>query len=489
MLTTMPQVSRVLDPEPVTTLADHLAAGGGDGLAAATRLGAEGTIEVIEAAGLRGRGGAGFPTGRKWRTVAGFAAPNRPATVVVNGAEGEPGSFKDRELLVRNPYRVLEGALIAAGAVGADEIIVAVKESFTDQIAALRRAIAELTEAGWLDEVAIDVVAGPSEYLFGEETALLEVVDGRPPFPRVAPPYRHGSDEDGEGRISAAHIAMAGDGGASPTLANNVETMANVAMILANGAAWFRELGTAQSPGTIVCTITGSTQRDGVGEVPMGTTLREVITELGGGPEPGVHILAVLGGVSNTFIPDAKLDTPLTYEDMRAAGSGLGAGGFIVYDERDDLVAVAQGVAHFLSVESCGQCTPCKQDGLAIARVLKKFCDSNATDADIDELASRIDTVADEARCNLATQQQLVAGSLLALFPGYLARHLETSSERVAPVTPVLIAPLRVVRGQESELDESYRTKQPDWSHDRVDSGAAPAERFADFPEVGADLE
>ena len=188
----------------------------------------------------------------------------------------------------------------------------------------------------------------------------------------------------------------------------------------------------------------------------MGTTLRELITELGGGPEPGVHILAVLPGVSNTFIPDAKLNTPLTYEAMRAAGSGLGAGGFIVFDERDDLVAVAQGVARFLAVESCGQCTPCKQDGLAIADLLFKFCESNATEADADELASRIDTVADEARCNLAAQQQLVAGSLLALFPGYLARHLETSPERAPAVTPVLIAPLRVVRGEESEIETSY---------------------------------
>jgi NADH-quinone oxidoreductase subunit F len=481
----MPLVSRVLDPEPVTTFADHVGAGGGSGLTAARKLGPEATIELLEAAGLRGRGGAGFPTGTKWRTVAGYTSPTLPATVVVNGAEGEPGCFKDRELMVRNPYRILEGALIAAETVGADEIIVAVKATFTEQIAALRRAIAELTEAGWVTDISIDILAGPNEYLFGEETGLLEVVDGRPPFPRVAPPYRHGAEEIGEGGISAAHVAMAGEAGAPPTLANNVETMANVALILANGAEWFREYGTADSPGTLVCTITGSTQRSGIGEVPMGTPLREVITELGGGPEPGVHVLAVLPGVSNTFIPDAKLNTPLTYEAMRAAGSGLGAGGFIVFDERDDLVAVAQGAARFLAVESCGQCTPCKQDGLAIANLLFKFCESNATEADVDELAARIDTVADEARCSLATQQQLVAGSLLALFPGYLARHLETSSERAPAVTPVVIAPLRVVRGEESEVETSYATKQPDWTHDPVDSGASPAERLADFPEVG----
>jgi hypothetical protein len=198
----------------------------------------------------------------------------------------------------------------------------------------------------------------------------------------------------------------------------------------------------------------------------------------------------VLSGVSNAFIPPSKLDTALTYEEMRAAGSGLGCAGFIVFDDSVDLVAVAQGAAHFLSVESCGQCTPCKQDGLAIARVLERFCDSNATDADIDELSSRIDTVGDEARCSLAAQQALVAGSLLALFPEALARHLENAPDRAEGVTPVLIAPLTVVRaGGESEIDESYATKQPDWTHDRVDSGASPAERLADFPEVGADLE
>ena len=176
----------------------------------ATKLGPAATIEELEASGLRGRGGAGFPTGTKWRTVAANASPTLAATVVVNGAEGEPGSFKDRELLARNPYRVLEGALIAADTVGADRVIVAVKSTFAAEIARLRQAIAELAAAGWADGVAIDVVAGPDEYLFGEETALLEVVDGRPPFPRVAPPFRHGADEFGDGDGSAADVEMAG---------------------------------------------------------------------------------------------------------------------------------------------------------------------------------------------------------------------------------------------------------------------------------------
>jgi len=455
-------VSRVLDPRPVESLDDYVGAGGGAGLDAALKLGPVGTIDELDASGLRGRGGAGFPTGAKWRTVADLAA-----TVIVNGAEGEPGSFKDRTLLVRNPYRVLEGALIAARTVGADRVVIAVKRSFAEQIARLRPAIDALRERGWADGIELEIVAGPSEYLFGEETALLEVTEGRPPFPRVTPPYVRGVDDDSVDTTSPP-----------PTLANNVETLANVALILANGATWFRELGTAASPGTAICTVSGSTLRAGVGEVPLGTPLRTVIQEIGGGTAPGAGVQAVLSGVSHPFLPAWALDTPLSYEAMEAAGSGLGATGFIVFDDADDLVAVAQGVSRFLAVESCGQCTPCKQDGLAIAELLARFCRSDATDHDVDELASRVETVTDEARCFLAHQQQRVVNSLLALFPEALAKHLEMAPERVDPVTPVLIAPLTVLRGEAAEIDEAEAGKQPDWTYDEIDSGAAPAERL-----------
>ena len=358
--------------------------------------------------------------------------------------------------------------MIAARAVGADRIVVAVKRSFADQIARLRPAIADVRDAGWADGIELDIVAGPGEYLFGEETALLEVTEGRPPFPRVTPPYVHGVEDD-ESTVATE---------SPPTLANNVETLANVALILANGATWFRELGTAVSPGTVVCTVSGSTRRAGVGEVPLGTPLRAVIEEIGGGTAAGSEVRAVLSGVSHPFLPASALDTPLTYEDMEAAGSGLGATGFIVFDDADDLVAVAQGVSRFLAVESCGQCTPCKQDGLAIADLLARFCRSDATDHDGVELASRVDTVTDEARCFLAHQHQRVVGSLIALFPEELAKRLETAKERADPVTPVLIAPLTVLRGDAAEVDEAQAGKQPDWTYDDLDSGAAPAERL-----------
>ena len=501
-------LSRVLDLRPVRTLQAYLDAGGGAGLEAAARLGPAATIEELTASGLRGRGGAGFPTGTKWATVAANASPTNRATVVVNAAEGEPGSFKDRTLVGRNPYRILEGALIAARTVDAHRVIVALKASFTEELARIRAAIAEVEAAGWADGVVLDVLEGPEEYLFGEESALLEVLEGRPPFPRVAPPFRHGAEEvgieddgrarerqraarrwgvgaqpprqHGEGDASAAEVQMAGATGteAAPTLANNAETLANVPGILTNGPAWFRELGTAESPGTVVCTISGWVQRAGVGEIALGTTLRQAIVDIAGGPPPGNEVTAVLSGVSNPFLTADALDTPLTYEDMAAANSGLGTAGFIVFDDSVDLVAVAQGVARFLAVESCGQCTPCKQDGLAIAAVLERFCASNATEHDVDELAAKVETVTDEARCYLATQQQRVVNSLLAQFPEALSVHLEAAESRAEPVAPVLIAPLKTLEGGVATVDDAHAAKQPDWTTDDVDSGATPAERL-----------
>ncbi len=469
---------RVLDAEPVRTLDAYAGGDGGRGFDAALRLGPQATIDEIEAAGLRGRGGAGFPTGRKWRTVAENASPALPSTVVVNASEGEPGSFKDRTLLRRNPYRVVEGALIAAHAVGADGIVFALKASFTTELERLRRAVAEVRSAGWSKGVDLFVVEGPSEYLFGEETALLEVIAGRRPFPRIAPPYRHGVDDVGRDPVSGAGTAMAAPGDESvvpPTLVNNVETMANVPWILANGAEAYRMVGTDESPGTVVCTITGSTRRHGVGEFAMGTPLAEVVEALGGGPARG-RVVAVLSGVAHPLLPGDRLDTPLSYEALEAAGSGLGAAGFIVFDESDDLVAVAQGVARFLSVESCGQCTPCKQDGLAIAELLDGIRRSEATEHDLQAVARRVETVADGARCYLGHQQQRVAGSLLSLFPDALRAHLQGGGQPA--VEPVLIAPITDISGGRARLDETHRDKQPDWTDEPIYSGQAPADRI-----------
>ncbi len=476
----MSDEARVLDPEPVRSLDAWVEAGGRAGLQAALDAGPAATLDLVGASGLRGRGGSGFPTGTKWRTVAANLSDDLSATVVVNAAEGEPGSFKDRAIIRANPYRVLEGALIAAATIGADEVVVATKERWAEQIGLLRAAAAELNAADWAGGVTIDVVGGPEEYLFGEETALLEVIEGRMPFPRVAPPWRRGIDDAvGDSALAGDEVLAVGDDETAvpPVLVNNVETMANLPGILVNGAEWFRSVGTERSPGTIVCTITGDTARHGVAEVPMGTTLREVIEQVGGGVLEGGTVSAVLSGVSNPLIPGDALHTPLTYEDMRAAGSGLGTGGFIVFDHTIDPVAVAAGVARFLSVESCGQCTPCKQDGRAITEVLMKALDHRVAEQDLQELDRRLDTVTDGARCFLATQQQMVVNSLLTTFPKALEVDVEEGDRAV--VEPVLIAEIeRLDPDGRAVLDERHRQKQPDWTFDAEDSGEAPADRL-----------
>jgi NADH:ubiquinone oxidoreductase subunit F (NADH-binding) len=476
---------RVLPPDPVATLADADAAG--EALRDARAVDPAVVTDVVEASGLRGRGGAGFPVARKWRTVVANRTSVLPSTVVVNAAEGEPGSFKDRAILRADPFRVLEGALIAAHAVGADSVIVATKSSFTRERERLQAAIEEITRAGWTQTVPVTLFSGPGEYLYGEETALLEAIDGRPPFPRIAPPYREGVDElfeDDEdttsGTASAAHVEMAGPSGetvAPPTLAGNTETFANLPGILRNGADWFRELGTTESPGTVVCTVSGATDHSGVGEVELGTPLRQVLEELGGGARAGHDYVALMSGVANPLLPASAFDTPVSYEAMRAAGSGLGAAGFIVFDDADDLVAVAAGVSRFLAVESCGQCRHCKDDGLALAALLAGLTASRANDRDLAEIRSRLELVPEGARCNLATQHQIVVGSVLERFPDLVAAH----ADRGAPaVDPVPIAAITDLVDGRAVLDDAQRTKQPDWTHDEVDSGQWPADRLDD---------
>jgi NADH:ubiquinone oxidoreductase subunit F (NADH-binding) len=458
---------RVLDASPVRDLDAYVGAGGGEGLETARNLAPPDITDLVAASGLRGRGGAGFPTGTKWETVALYESAE-PATVVVNAAEGEPGSFKDRAIVRANPYRVVEGALIAARAVDAPRVVIAVKSSFTTEIARLREAIGEITAAGWAPDVAVDVVEGPSHYLFGEETALLEVVAGRMPFPRIAPPYRRGD-------TPADELASPGGGEGPPALANNVETIANVPGILANGVDWFRELGTETSPGTTVVTITGSTRRHGVAEVPMGTTVGEAVDRIGGGARKGHELVAALSGVANPILPARLFDTPLGFDELRAVQSGLGAAGFIVFDDEDDLVAVAHGVTRFLSVESCGQCRPCKQDGRQAEVLLAGIRRSDATERDLAHLEDCLLTVTDGARCFLANQTQQVAGSILQHCPDVVQDHLAGRRD-ASPA--YLIAPIVDLVDDQVVLDESQWQKQPDWTYDEVDSGKAPAERY-----------
>jgi NADH:ubiquinone oxidoreductase subunit F (NADH-binding) len=479
----MTLVERVLPRELIADLAAYRARGGGAGLETARKLGSEAVIEDLEASGLRGRGGAGFPTGTKWRTVAANASPTFPTTVVVNGAEGEPGSFKDRAIIRQNPFALLEGALIAATCVGADRVVVAVKATFDTERERLRAAIDELDDAGWSENIEILLAAGPSDYLFGEETALLEALEGGHPFPRIAPPFRHGADEInvGGGPVetdTAAEVTLAAADGMTagpPTLVNNVETMTNVPAIVVEGPDWFREVGTDQSPGTIVCTVSGHTQRAGVAEFALGTPLAEIIDQVGGGARDGQQLTAALSGVSNPVLPAARFDLGASYEAMAAAGTGLGAAGFIVFDDTVDPVAIAEGVSRFLAVESCGQCTPCKSDGLIVAGQLDRLRRTDTDGLDLQQVDDCLATITDGARCFLAHQHQQVVSSLLELFVDDVRRHAERRAEPAARVT---IAPLIDLVDGEAIVDPTQATKNPDWTHDRPDSGRTPVDRL-----------
>lgn len=484
----MPETKHLLGDDPIASFRRHrLDCRGGEAFTVARAMTPEEVIELIEESGLRGRGGAGFPTGTKWRTVRDYSSNVLTTTVVVNAAEGEPGTFKDRTILEHNPYLVLEGALIAAYAVDANEVIIATKAEFRDIVAKLRGAIAEITEEGWADGIDIVVVEGPDEYLYGEETALLEVIDGRPPFPRIAPPFRRGVTEIVEvdadvrsGSGLSAHVeeaAPAGETEVPPTLVNNVETLANVPRILCEGIAAFRSEGTERSPGSILCTITGHVRTPRVAEIELGTTLREAIEIVGGGAEPDRQLIAAVPGVSGSIIPADRFDIPLTYEDMSAAGYGLGSAGFHVLDDTVDPVSMVAGMSRFLAVESCGQCTPCKVDGLRLADLLEGIAASNATEHDLVELRRRASTVSDGARCSLGRQHEAVVQGLLDNFGPFVDAHVQGE---LRGVEPTLVAELRDVGDGTVVVNERQADKLPDWTYGEIWGGETPVERFTD---------
>jgi NADH:ubiquinone oxidoreductase subunit F (NADH-binding) len=345
-------------------------------------------------------------------------------------------------------------------------VVVAIKQRFRREAERLRGAATEIQRAGW-SRVIVDIVEGPDEYLYGEETALLEVIEGRLPFPRLAPPWRQGVDSQPEGSAAPAEAVLAAsDGGPQPppALVNNVETFAHVALIGEHGAEWFR-----------VCTLSGATGVAGVIEVPTGTTLRQVIDAVG--DDDATEAVYALPGVANPILPAAHFDGPLGYDELRDAGSGLGTAGFILFDERVDPVSVALGVARFLGVESCGQCTPCKQDGLAIAQSLTRVQIGGSTlDRELPKLSDHLATITDGARCYLATQHHDVVTSLLRL--------LDPSARAASPGDAAPYPIVEIVDLVEDDdgtvvhLDEGHLRKQPDWSYDDEDSGQAPAERF-----------
>ena len=451
----------LLPGDPVTSLDGYLAGEtGGLGVARAQELGPADTINEVARSGLRGRGGAGFPTGRKWDSIASQEGTRR--FVVCNGAEGEPGTFKDRALLRANPYQLVEGVIIAAFAVGADAAYICLKERFARERELVTRAVREFQDAGICRDCEVTIVAGPDEYLFGEEKAMLEVIEGKPPLPRLYPPYEHGlfsADPQLGWESSPVQVRSRGP---NPTLVNNVETLSNVPHILARGADWFRSMGTEESPGTIVATVVGDVVAPDVGEVELGTPLGAVIDAVGSGLPDGRRIKAVLSGVANPVIAASDLSAPMSYEGLESVGSGLGAAGLIVYDDTACMVDVAYQFSRFLYVESCGQCPPCKLGSGEITSHLERLETGRGADDDLRGIAHWLQRVTDGNRCYLPVQEQQVVASILRAFPDEFAAHIEQGA---CPRPRQLDFPKLIdLDGGEAIVDDSFWRKRSDWT-------------------------
>ncbi|MGH2703871.1 MAG: complex I 51 kDa subunit family protein [Actinomycetota bacterium] len=441
------RAERLIADPPVESLDDYLGRGGGEALLEALSVEPQEVIDLVKASGLRGRGGAGFPTGVKWAGIAGDHSAEK--FLVCNGAEGEPATFKDRFLIRRNPYQLIEGLMIAAYATGVDHIYIGLKARFKQEIAALERALEEMDAADILGFVPIDLRFGPDEYLFGEERALLEVIEGREPMPRVMPPYMDG--------------LFTSPGSHNPVVANNVESIFNVPQIVLNGPEWFRSVGTERSPGTMVFTLVGDVQRPGVYELPLGTPLGSLIYDYGGGPHPGHEIKAVLPGSSHPVVTPAHFDTPLDYDSMTEIGSGLGTG-FAVFDDTACMVRVAQLYLRFLHIESCGQCNPCKLHSASISGVLSRIEEGQGKEGDVEEILRGSRMVTDGQRCYLPSATSLLAQSMVRVFVGEFAAHLEHACSLPREIVLPKLVDFDESTG-EFTYDERYRLKRPDWTY------------------------
>ncbi|MEX1177020.1 MAG: NADH-ubiquinone oxidoreductase-F iron-sulfur binding region domain-containing protein [Nitriliruptor sp.] len=445
---------RLLPPNPVRTLDDHLAAGGGAGLERALELTPEEVTELVDQAGLRGRGGAGFPTARKWRgVVANAEAAGVAPTLIANGAEGEPGTYKDRVLLEQQPFVFLEGVCIALHATGASAAHVATKEKFTEPVAALTDALAQIQAARWPGADRIEVTLGPDAYLFGEETGMLAVIEGDLPLPRVTRPY-----EEGLGGSSVRP---------NPSAVNNVETLSHLPRIVADGPDWFREAGTESSPGTMLFTVVGDVDSPGTYELALGTSLRTLLEDIAGARD----IKVVAPGVSSALITPDMLDLPLDFDAMREAGTGLGSGGYVVYDSSRSIVDVLATLIHFLAIESCGQCNACKLGNGEMDAILSAMQRGEATQTDLERLLIRSHTVTDQNRCYLPVGSQALVGSAVEAF-------VEEFTETVAAGRPTpgdlpvpLIDHIDEATGTVT-YHERYHLKRADWSYEGTDPGA-----------------
>jgi NADH-quinone oxidoreductase subunit F len=372
-------------------------------------------IEEIEKSGLRGRGGGGFPTGRKWR----FAAANKggKSYVVCNGDEGDPGAFMDRSVMEGDPHKLLEGIAIAAFAIGADEAYIYVRAEYPLAIKRLRKAIKDAEERNYLGKnimgsdfsLEIHIKEGAGAFVCGEETALIASIEGERGMPRPKPPF-------------PANKGLFG----RPTLINNVETLANVPVILLKGAEWFASMGTETSKGTKTFALTGEVNNTGLIEVPMGTTLREIIFDIGGGVRNGKKFKAVqIGGPSGGCLTEEHLDIPMDYDNLIKAGAMVGSGGLVVMAEDTCIVEVARFFMNFTQHESCGKCVPCREGTKNMLKILEKIVAGKGEMSDIDLLEDLAVAVKDGSLCGLGKTAPNPVLSTLKYFRDEYIAHIK----------------------------------------------------------------
>ncbi len=351
----------------------------------------EEVIEEITKSGLRGRGGAGFPTGKKWSQVA--RQEEKKRYVVCNGDEGDPGAFMDRSIMEGDPHKMIEGMVIAAYAVSADEGYIYVRAEYPLAISRLKRAIAQAEEWGLLGDhilgtdfsFHLHINRGAGAFVCGEGSALTASIEGNRGMPRVKPP-----------RTVEKGLFD------KPTVLNNVETYANVPMIIENGAEWFAGIGTEKSPGTKAFALTGSVKHTGLIEVPMGTTLREVIYDIGGGIKDEREFKAVqIGGPSGGCLTKEHLDMPLDFDSLKAIGAMIGSGGLVVMDDHTCMVEVARFFMNFTQNESCGKCVPCREGTKRMLEILERIVGGKGIMEDLDLLDELSQTITDTALCGL----------------------------------------------------------------------------------------
>ncbi|RMG81115.1 MAG: NADH-quinone oxidoreductase subunit NuoF [Chloroflexi bacterium] len=400
--------------------------GGFEGLKKALGMKPAAVIDEVKASGLRGRGGAGFPTGVKW----GFIPQDEPIKyVVVNADESETGTFKDRQIMEENPYQLLEGALIAAWAIQAVAVYIYLRGEFWDIAHELDKCIERLHKEGWLGEniqgsgwsCNIYTHLGAGAYICGEESALLESLQGNLGQPRVRPPF---PAQKGGGLYY------------QPTVVNNVETIANVPWIMVNGAAAYKAIGTEQSAGTKIFCVSGHVQRPGNYELPMGVTLRELLFDYAGGPPEGRSFKAILpSGGSGPVVraTDEVLDTPLSYEHMQEIGTILGSASIIVMDDTVDMTWVASKITKFFKHESCGKCTPCREGTYWLDKVLDRILAGKGRPEDVKLIENVAKNMQGVTLCALGEFAANPIIHTIGRFPEDFNKHVEQPEEAKKP--------------------------------------------------------